>query len=571
MKLRLLKRVLVKPFGGGYYRDASKQRWYISPVTTSKSTIYSLMEIRDGREGWGTVGSNVAAMNLSNESVTIDYIANNTQCQYFDAGWGVYNTNCLIQSDIEKIRNSTVKVDWWFFKNSTTNAWYIINPSGSVYKFASKDGQYDWQPIDMGSDKPSFYVENGKKYFKYETTELPQLDLKPKNELAEIHKNDCKFTDVSSIDWFYKYVTPLCQSGIIQGYPSSNYTLYKPAQEANLAEVFKVAALSYDYQKVRDYCTTDAYQGSDWYECHFDFMATKGVNKNIYYAGSYIRRGEAMQMFVKLYWGEDMSTYEAGQFLFKHGVINGEGGNGIIDSTYLNKYMNRAEMAKVILNASKIANVEQGSSSEIEAELPYAIIPVEKDNNELPSIEPSTTGKLKTYDANCLKLLLENPYSDCSSNASFDTIVPISLSPEAPEPDLPTLVIEEQVAQNAEDAIGQRAPYVESNATNSVGFVRMMYGKSAEYESAKDLCADYKAQGKLNEVLPTTADAGAVICYEEDTPGTDGNGYVSIKAEGDATTEIGVQSTDLPVAERTIDAQYVEGYIEAQDFALPNF
>ncbi len=152
----------------GYYRDTAQKRWYISAVTSNKSNIYSLMEIRNGSAGWGTVGINVAAMNLANENVTIDYIANNSECRYYDAGWQSYNTDCLIQSDIEKIRNSTTKIDWWFFKNTTTNAWYIIDKSGNVYKFASKeDGQYDWQSIDMGGAVPSFYVENSKKYFNY--------------------------------------------------------------------------------------------------------------------------------------------------------------------------------------------------------------------------------------------------------------------------------------------------------------------------------------------------------------------------------------------------------------------
>ncbi len=556
----------------GYYRDGTQKRWYISAVTSNKSNIYSLMEIRNGSAGWGTVGINVAAMNLANENVTIDYIANNSECRYYDAGWQSYNTDCLIQSDIEKIRNSTTKIDWWFFKNTTTNAWYIIDKSGNVYKFASKeDGQYDWQSIDMGGAVPSFYVENSKKYFKYETAELPQLDLKSKNELTEIYKNDCKFTDVYSSDWFYKYVTPLCQAGIIQGYPTS-YTQYKPAQYAKLEEIFKVATLSYDYQKVKDYCTTSSYENtSNWYNCYFDFMATKGVYKSKSLAENFVRRGEAMQMFVKLFWNKDMSTDEAGQFLFKHGVINGEGGNGIIDYKYLNTYMNRAEMAKVILNASKIADVEQGNTSKVKAELPYAVIPVEKDNNELPTIESSSTGSIKTYSSRCMNILLDNPYATCASNGSFETILPDSSSPKAPSSDLPRAEIRDKVAQNAQDAIGERAPYVDNNSTNEVGFVRMMYGKSAEYETAKDLCADYKAKGKLKEALPTAVNKGALICYNEDTPGTDGNGYVAIKKEGDAVTEIGVQSSNLPVTERTMDAKNIEGYINAEDFALPSF
>jgi len=196
----------------GYYRDSTQQRWYISQVTTIKSTIYSLMAIKDNRAGWGTVGSNVAAMNLTNENVTIDYIANNSECQYYDAGWQAYNVDCLIQSDIEKIRNSTVNIDWWFFKNTTTNAWYIINKAGSVYKFASKDGQYDWQPIDMGGAVPNFYVENSKKYFSYNN------DIKTMGIDVSVHNGTINWNSVANSGIKFAFIKAT------EGYPDYSWS-----------------------------------------------------------------------------------------------------------------------------------------------------------------------------------------------------------------------------------------------------------------------------------------------------------------------------------------------------------
>jgi len=192
-----------------YYMDKENKRWYISLVSdTKKNNIYSLMAIKDNKAGWGTVGENVALMNLLTEKVTIDYIPNNYTYEYKDIGWDEGVVNPLIQSDIEKIRNSTVSIAWWFFKASN-KSWYIINKYGTTLKFASKDGKYDWIPIDMGGDKPTFYVENGIKKLKFKTNDF--------NNIETISINSGKTHTMSSND-------------------ESTYGVYKKSYRLNLSK-----------------------------------------------------------------------------------------------------------------------------------------------------------------------------------------------------------------------------------------------------------------------------------------------------------------------------------------------
>ena len=162
-----------------YYQDKGSQRWYISPVNfNNKVDVYSLMVFKNGRNGWGTVAKDVASFNLNNEMVSIDNIEDNDNYTYYDRGWGEYNTDPIIQSDIEKIRNSTVSIKWWFFQVSN-GSWYIINKNGDAYKFSSKTKNgildYNWIKIDMGGAKPNFFIKDGVKKIKFTSSDLSTI------------------------------------------------------------------------------------------------------------------------------------------------------------------------------------------------------------------------------------------------------------------------------------------------------------------------------------------------------------------------------------------------------------
>jgi len=156
-----------------YYTDENSKRWYISPVdSTNKVVVYSLMDFKDGKNGWGTVGENVASFNLQNETVSIGYISDNPEHRYFDAGWDEWTVDAKIQDDIEYIRNSTVSIKWWFFQASN-GSWYIINKNGDTWRFSSKvkdgDRVYDWIDINMNGAKPTFFIDNGVKKMKFKS------------------------------------------------------------------------------------------------------------------------------------------------------------------------------------------------------------------------------------------------------------------------------------------------------------------------------------------------------------------------------------------------------------------
>jgi len=161
-----------------YLEDINYKRWYISQIDGKyKGSVFSLMPIKNNA-GWATVGKDVASIDLNDNTITIDDIPNNATSTYYDIGWKEWVTDDIIQQDIQKIKNSKVQVRWWFFYNSTTGSWYIINKSGAVRKFSSKtkirdDGTsykaYDWIVVDTDGFSPKFFVENGEKKIKFES------------------------------------------------------------------------------------------------------------------------------------------------------------------------------------------------------------------------------------------------------------------------------------------------------------------------------------------------------------------------------------------------------------------
>ncbi len=162
----------VNTLSWAYYLDKNQKRWYISPTNAyQKVNVYSLMYIKNGKAGWATVGKHVAKFDLKNETITIDYIENNYDYLYYDIGWQSWNIDSIIQSDISRIRESTVSIKWWFFQASN-GYWYIINKIGEVLRFSSKltsNGyeKYNWINIDMDNAKPIFFIENGIKKVKF--------------------------------------------------------------------------------------------------------------------------------------------------------------------------------------------------------------------------------------------------------------------------------------------------------------------------------------------------------------------------------------------------------------------
>jgi len=73
------------------------------------------------------------------------------------------------------IRNQTVNIAWWFFK--ANGSWFIINKNGDVFKFITKilsNGKKDigWEEVNMGGEKPDFFMDNGLKKIKFGTSNV---------------------------------------------------------------------------------------------------------------------------------------------------------------------------------------------------------------------------------------------------------------------------------------------------------------------------------------------------------------------------------------------------------------
>lgn len=151
-------------------------RWYISYIgNTLKGSgaesffggIYSLGPITNGNAAWWTVGD-ISTNNghgvsaLDQKKLNITTIANmdlNPSDSFLDIASGLFVTNSSIHSDRQKIQGKTVPVDWYFF-NAPNGNWYIVNAPGNggltVLRFAEKNGNYDWIPIDVSGLNSTF-------------------------------------------------------------------------------------------------------------------------------------------------------------------------------------------------------------------------------------------------------------------------------------------------------------------------------------------------------------------------------------------------------------------------------
>ena len=205
-----------------YYRpDGDDKRWYISSVTSSdKVDVFSLMGFKDGKNGWGTVGTSVASIDLVNERVSVDYIDDNYDYTYYDRGWKETTTDPQIQHDIELIRNQTVDIMWWFFE--VDGSWYIINKSGSTWKFSTKtEGGvlvYDWQEINMGGEIPSFVIEGGVKKIKFSTsTTEPSGDSSLMGIDVSKNNGTINWLQVKNDNIYFAFIKAT------EGYPETDY------------------------------------------------------------------------------------------------------------------------------------------------------------------------------------------------------------------------------------------------------------------------------------------------------------------------------------------------------------
>ena len=204
----------------GYYQeerstnDVAKRRWYIS--TTSAKYVFSLMPIINGKAGWAGLSLDAGTIDITNNRIVVSDITSKDDCSYYDYGTQSNQEDCLVQSDIENIKNSNVPILWWFFQ--VNENWYIMKENSSIaYKFAGdENGHYNWKyTVDVGI-KPTFFVENGIKKMKFVSTpsseQLTCIDVSKHN--GTINWNAVKNDAISCA--FIKAT---------EGYPETSYEL----------------------------------------------------------------------------------------------------------------------------------------------------------------------------------------------------------------------------------------------------------------------------------------------------------------------------------------------------------
>lgn len=152
--------------------------WYISP-TAWYGDVYALTPIKDGKAGWGTVGEDVATIDLENNQISIsDNLDSDPSDRYYDAGWREWTENSNIHLYRQWVQGQTVPIRWYFFYVKETYSWYIINAPGngegtSILKFSEKDGQYDWIATDTKDLAPIFFLNNDQLYLQFEKNTEP--------------------------------------------------------------------------------------------------------------------------------------------------------------------------------------------------------------------------------------------------------------------------------------------------------------------------------------------------------------------------------------------------------------
>ncbi len=165
------------------------RKWYISSILPNNywtGDVYALTPIKNNKNGWGTVGRDIAAFNFDNYEIIIeDSLDTDSSDVYFDVGWNEYAEDARIHNWRKWIQGQTVPIKWYFFNLKGTSNWYIINePSYAcgvhILLFAAKDGEYDWKPVDTSGLKPIFTQENDMLYLEF--TEII------KNEEEEMNK-----------------------------------------------------------------------------------------------------------------------------------------------------------------------------------------------------------------------------------------------------------------------------------------------------------------------------------------------------------------------------------------------
>jgi len=561
-----------------FYKDG---RWGIS--TPLAPYVFSLMPIVNGVAGWGEVSLTAGHIDIDNNIITIGDIPTKTTCEYYDWGLRESKENCIIQSDIENFRNSTIGIAWWFFQASNGN-WYIMTEGHSVaFMFDGNEttGDYDWShTVDIGV-KPTFFVENGVKKMKFETENQVLFDLNsPSDESLNFPKIGCSFSDVSVDSQYYPFATALCQANIDVGDASSSYNKFEPTKLATWAEILKVANYSKDYNAMLNRCTQSQYINAKT-QCNLDFAQTLGFTHEEL---DHISIGETAKYLYKLFYNKTVTQSEGIDSLYERGILK----------TKDNQNITRGDMAKVILSVAGVYRVEKEkyattNSNKLQKttlpnlpSIPYGLNPPTQEtplvNIELPSISPDDGIKVvdplvEWANSNCDDPLAQLLSSECNNETkniyegfNRKVILPLpSIAKPATIESSENKSNADKVVESAKESIGKKEPFVDSTNTHDLLFVNTILGLPTIYKNTQEMVDEYKGDGKTKPLAE--ANKGDMVVYKPEAS-SDNLPHVAIISDDAKLKEIGLPNIN-GIQETTIVHEQVDVVIPIENLNLP--
>ena len=111
---------------------------------------------------------------------------------------------------------------------------------------------------------------------------------------------DSLFPDVAIDSWFNEFVQNMEQHEIVQGYPDG---YYRPGKDINLAETYKIVAISFGYITKDEADTISRYDNVDWYVPYKNVLGKAYLIPNSLNgreAGHFVTRGQMMELLSKV-------------------------------------------------------------------------------------------------------------------------------------------------------------------------------------------------------------------------------------------------------------------------------
>jgi len=105
-----------------------------------------------------------------------------------------------------------------------------------------------------------------------EVSKIVSIAREDKVMLGSTCEDNPSLDDLNTEEWYYGFVKNLQQKEIVSGYPDGSF---KPANKTNLAETYKILAISFGLITQEEADAQSELDGSEWYVPYYDAVAAK--------------------------------------------------------------------------------------------------------------------------------------------------------------------------------------------------------------------------------------------------------------------------------------------------------